>query len=119
MLHCIVNHGHYPTTGRPKLPIDWPGEISPLQTIIWVLRHHDPSWLHRRQPHSSGTCTWGPLSTAPSSPPVSSLRGCWTLACRLSPAGPRTKCSLFAQNHGYHWLSTWHQTHQTLAAAAC
>ncbi|KAK1852080.1 hypothetical protein CCHR01_05320 [Colletotrichum chrysophilum] len=21
MLHCIVNHGRYPTTGRPKLPI--------------------------------------------------------------------------------------------------
>ncbi|KAF0323095.1 hypothetical protein GQ607_009639 [Colletotrichum asianum] len=123
MLHCIVNHGRYPTTGRPKLPIG-PARSALCRQLYGssdIMIHHGSivDSLTRRE-HAPGV----PCPPPRPHHPVSSLRGCWTLACRLSPAGPRTKCSPFAQDHGYNWLSTWHQTHQThqtqtLAAAAC
>ncbi|KAK1450128.1 hypothetical protein CMEL01_07464 [Colletotrichum melonis] len=45
MLHCIVNHGRYATTGRPKLPIGLARSASADHYMgpPWPLHHHDPS----------------------------------------------------------------------------
>ncbi|KAK1472613.1 hypothetical protein CCUS01_17312 [Colletotrichum cuscutae] len=45
MLHCIVNHGRYATTGRPKLPIGLARSASADHYMgpPRPLHHHDPS----------------------------------------------------------------------------